>query len=80
MAKTTKVIVSGIVPRNDNLQKLGNDVNIELEKCCREVNIPFVDHTGNINPKIHLERDKLHLSRTGAVLLSENVLSILEKC
>ena len=39
-------------------------VNKELSKMCKKEKLLFVDHS-NINPKIHMNRSKLHLNRNG---------------
>ena len=46
------VLVSSIVPRKDNLDKKGKEVNNILEKRCSEMNLTFVSD-GNIRTRYH---------------------------
>ena len=55
------VSISGIVPRNDNFNIKAAEVNKELSKMCDKEKLLFLSHS-NINPKIHLNKSKLHLS------------------
>ena len=72
------VLVSSIVPRKDHLDKKGKELNVILEKKCNEMNLAFISH-GNIRTRYHYNYDGLHLNDKGATLLTENVLSALNK-
>ena len=48
------VIVSGIVPRNDNLNNKATEVNNRLLLMCKERKIPFIAHSENIDSSKHL--------------------------
>ena len=43
------VIVSGIVPRHDNLKNKATEINNCLLLMCKERNIPFISHSENID-------------------------------
>ena len=47
-----EILVSSIVPRRDNLNGKGCQVNSILQKLCVEINFVNVNH-GNINPQQH---------------------------
>ena len=70
------VSISGIVPRNDNFNNKATEVNKELSKICEKEKLIFVDHS-NINPKTHLNRSKLRLSRNGYEKLGKNFVSFI---
>ena len=60
-----KITISTIIPRSDELNNKANEVNNFLMQLCRDCNIPFIDHSKNINPHKHLNRSKLHFNITG---------------
>ena len=71
VAKNTKsdsriVSISGIVPRNDDFNIKATEFNKEL----------FLSHS-NINPKIHLNKSKLHLNRNGYEKLGKNFVNFI---
>ena len=72
--KNNTVLVSSIVPRKDHLDKKGKEVNIILERRCKEMNLAFICH-GNIRTRYHCNYDGLHLNDKGATLFTENILS-----
>ena len=72
------VPVSSIAPGKDHLDKKGKEVNIILEKRCNKINLAFISH-GNIRTRYHCNYDGLHLNDKGATLLTENILSTLNK-
>ena len=72
------VLVSSIVPRKDNLDKKGKEVNNILEKRCSEMNLTFVSD-GNIRTRYHWNYDGLHLNEKGSTLLPTNILSALNE-
>ena len=79
LAKSTQkenntVLVSSIAPRKNHLDKKGKEANIILEKRYNEMNLAF-----NIRTRYHCNYDGLHLNDKGATLLTENILSALNK-
>ena len=70
------VIISGIVPRNDNFDINVTEVNKELCKMCDKEKLLFLSHS-NINPKIHLNKSKLHLNRNGYEKLGKNFVNFI---
>ena len=64
------------IPYNDNFNNKGREVNNELFKMCKKEKLLLVDHS-NINPKTHLNRNKLHLNRNGYEKLGNNFVSFV---
>ena len=58
------VIVSSIVPRDDENNKKADDINIILEELCNANDVGVISHR-NINPRRHLNRSRLHLNDAG---------------
>ena len=73
------VIVSGIVPRNDNLNNKATEVNNRLLLMCKERKIPFIAHSENIDSSKHLNESKLHLNHNGIKVFAENFSVFLKK-
>jgi len=71
-SKSTNVIVSSLVQRNDGLNDKIKETNQTLQKLCNDRNIGYIDNN-NIDPQRHLNKSKLHLNRTGSRLLRENL-------
>ena len=67
------VMISGIVPRNDNLNDDAIKENKILREACSKKNIGFIDNE-NINPRYNCNRNKLQLNKRGTNLLIENIL------
>ena len=65
-------IISSIIPRGDQLQQKAVNVNRELKELCASKNIRYIDH-GNIHPKNHLNRSKLHFNFHGNTLFLNNI-------
>ena len=55
------ITISTIIPLDDKLNNKANEVNNFVMQLRRDCNIPFIDHSKNINPHKHLNRSKLHL-------------------
>ena len=70
------VSISSIVPRNDNFNIKATEVNKELSKMCDKEKLLFLSHS-NINPKIHLNKSKLHLNRNGYEKLGKNFVNFI---
>ena len=66
------VIVSGIVPRHDNLNKKATKVNNRLLLTYKEREIPFIAHSENIDLSKHVNERKLHLNHNGIKVFAEN--------
>ena len=73
------VIVSGIVPRFDNLIYNATEVNNRLVLMCSERNIPFISHSERIDSSKHLNESKLHFNFNGLKAFAENVSAFLTK-
>ena len=73
------VIVSGIVPRFDNLIYNTTKVNNRLVLMCSERNVPFISHNENIDSSKHLNESKLHFNFNGLKAFAENVSAFLTK-
>ena len=67
------VMISGIVPRDDNLNDDASKVNKILREACSKRNIGFIDNE-NINPRYNCNQSKLHLNKRGTNLFTENIL------
>ena len=70
------VIVSSIVPNDDENKKKVDEVNIILEELCKANNVGIISHR-NINPKRHLNRSRLHLNDAGVSLFARNFRDFL---
>ena len=73
------VVVSGIVPRSDDLNNKAKEVNSRLELMCGERNIHFISHSESIDPSIHLNESKLHLNLNGVKAFAGNFSEFLKK-
>ena len=73
------ITISTIIPRGDKLNNKANKVNNFLIQLCRDCNIPFIDHSKNINPHKHLNRSKLHFNITGNRMFIDNIKRFLIK-
>ena len=71
-----EIVVSGIVPRRDNLSEKAEQVNDYLKIKTSTLDIPFIRHT-NINTDTHLKPKGLHLNNKGTITLSENFLEFI---
>ena len=56
------VVVSGIVPRHDNLNNKATVVNNRLLLMCKEQKIPFIANSENTDSSKHHNESKLHLN------------------
>ena len=64
-------VVSGICPHRDCFNQNANDVNQLLAGKCGENGSDYIPHN-NINTRLHLNRDGLHLNRKGIYQISCN--------
>ena len=65
------VILSGIVPRLDDLNNEVNEVNRRLVLACKERNISFFLHDESIDPSKYLNESKVHLNSNGIKIFAE---------
>ena len=72
------VTISGIIPRNDQWNNKVREVNDSLACMCENDNIPFIDHSGSIDPRKNLNNSKLHLNVKGSNKLRDNFVRYLK--
>ena len=72
-----KVIIFGIIPRNNKWNKKAELVNNHLKEMCKSANINFIDNSKNFNPKKHLNNSKLHLNDKGSYKLSNILVNFI---
>ena len=72
------VSISGTVPPNYNFNIKATEVNKELSKMCDKEKLFFLSRS-TINPKIHLNKSKLHLNRNGYEKLGQNFVNFIRK-
>ena len=71
------VLVSSITARNDKLSGKVTAVNDLLQAECESRNLGFIDNS-NIDPKIHLNRSRLHLNVKGTNILAKNFVHAIK--
>ena len=67
-----RVITSGLIARFDYLEPKRVRVNYLLKDMCQKEGITLIDNS-NINPAIHLNSSKLHLTRAGGDIFADNL-------
>ena len=70
------VVVSNIVPRDDAYKTKADEINAKLEKLCKVNNIEIISHR-NVNPKINLNRGRLHFIDSGVSVFVRNFRNFL---
>ena len=70
------VIVSSIIPRDDENEKKADEVNIILEELCNANNVCMILHR-NVDLKRHLNKSRLHLNDAGVFLFVRNFRDFL---
>ena len=75
-SEKSSVSISGIVPRNDDLNNKASEVNKELSRMCKKEKLPFLEHS-NINPRAHLNKSRIHLNRNGSEKLGKNFVDFI---
>ena len=70
---TNKKLISGIVPRRDNLNGKDRQVNIFLKKFCMKNYFVYVNHE-NIKSRQHCNYSGIHLSTLGSEILTDNFI------
>ena len=71
-----EIMISGIVPRRDNLNEKAIEVNRFLQSSCSTYNFYFIDN-GNINRETHLNLSGLHLNHNGTYVLGSNFVGAI---
>ena len=66
-----EVTVSGICPREDNLNDKAGTVNEILAKCCQRHKLGFIKHQ-QLDAKKHTNTSKLHLNKEGNYILQRS--------
>ena len=74
----SSIIVSGIVPSFDNLNKKASEVSNRLALMCKDRKVPFVSHSETIDSSKHLNESKLHLNQNGIKVFAENLSVFLK--
>ena len=65
------ITVSGIISRGDRFSKKAKSFSECLEVNCKDHNVDFISHK-NINPRAHLNQDRLHPNRKGHYMIGNN--------
>ena len=73
-----EILVSSIVPRRDNLNGKGRQVNNILQKLCVENDFAYVNHD-IIKPPQHCNYGGVHLNTAGSKILAENFILALSR-
>ena len=73
--ETTKndIMISGIIPRRDNLNEKATEVNKLLQNTCGSYNFYFIDNT-NVNKESDLNMGGLPLNYKGTYFLGVNLV------
>ena len=76
--KTEKndIMISGIIPRRDNLSEKAMEVNKLLQNTCGSYNFYFIDNT-NVNKESDLNMGGLHLNYKGTYVLGGNLVKAI---
>lgn len=72
----TQVVISGILPRNDQFNEKGKAVNNIVKNLCQNSNIPFICHE-NLDPTQNTTRKGIHLNFKGKKKLICNFTKFL---
>ena len=73
-----EILVSSIVPRRDNLNGKGRQVNNILQKLCVENNFAYMNHE-SIKSLQHCNYGGLYLNTAGSKILAENFILALSR-
>ena len=76
--KKNEILVSSIVPRRDNLNGKGRQVNNILQKLCVENNFAYLNHD-NIRAREHCNYGGVHLNTSGSKILAESFILALSR-
>ena len=75
---TNDVMISGIIPRRDHLNRKGIEVNNLLKTLCTNKNMFFIDNALNIYNDLHLNGSGVHLNENGTIRLANNFLGAIK--
>ena len=75
--ETNEVTLSGICPRDDNLNDKATSVNENLAKRCHRLKLGFIEHD-QLNAKKHTNSSKLHLNKAGNSILQRTFLNEIQ--
>ena len=75
--ETNEVTVSGICPREDNLNDKATSVIENLAKRCQRQKLGFIEHD-QLNAKKHTNSSKLHLNKAGNSTLQRTFLNEIQ--
>ena len=75
--ETNEVTVSGICPRDDNLNDKATSVNEILAKRCHRLKLGFIEHE-QLDAKKHTNTSKLHLNKAGNSILQRTFLNEIQ--
>ena len=70
------VVISSVLPRNDNQGSKVKDINRILKQKCTEKNIGFLEHD-NFKNRYHLNKSKIHPNQNGAAIIAGNFIEFL---
>ena len=71
-----EIMISGIVPRNDNLNEKPKEVNTCLQTLCDSYNFHFINNA-NVNKDTDLNLGGLHLNYQGIYVLGGNFVEAI---
>ena len=71
------VMISGIAPRTDNLDKKREEVNKKLKMFCEEANLEFISNS-NLSNITHLNGSGLHLNFKGTLTIAKNFTNAIK--
>ena len=71
-----EIMISGIVPRRDNLNEKAIEGNRFLQSSYSTYSFYFIDN-GNINSETHLNLSGLHLNHNGTYVLGSNFVDAI---
>ena len=70
------IAVSGITPQGDSFSKKAKCVKKCLKVQCKHHNVDFISHK-NLNPRTHLNQDRLHQNRKRQYTMGSNYSTFL---
>ena len=76
LSATIEVVISGLVPRGDDLETKRKRVNLILAGLCSENDYAFIEHT-NVDAAKHLSQCQIHLIRADANLFESTLIRTL---
>ena len=74
---TTRIVISLIIPRGDDLNNKASEVNDRLKNMCLNRNYLYIDHSDSINVADHVNDGNLHLNKYGKAVLAKDFTNFL---